>query len=766
MSKTGKWTRVNRHNPSEKSIIDYITTNKNGKDNIFNIEIDEEGTKRLKNPKSESDHNTITAKISTNFTSKERKTIKKWKIDNNTNWETYNRSLNELIRKNKDNQMNIENMMTEALKRSVGSRTINISDECKPREPEQIRNLRKKKREKRKIFENSDPNLRRESLNEYYEAQRQLRTAIEEEEKQKIRKTIAEITNSKDKNAIWKVRRKLLGKKRIDFDTVDEDGNSITDPEQAKDHIANYFEDLYQAREADEGGSLWTEVILKANEETRRKCDSGEKLPAITMVELNQVKKKLKRRKSCGPDNIPNEAIIHANRENTNEIRKQFNKILDENTIPKQWKCGRIITIYKGKGTKGKCSSERGINISSNMGKLFERIINERTKTLLNITDMQGGGKKGSNTVDHILALKEAITMGKSVYMAFLDVTKAYDKAWAEGIMYVLNKQGINNRLWSTIKKLNEDLNATVETKHGDTRTIKMRDNIRQGGVLSVIMYATLMDEIAKEVKERNLGIKLNEGDKIGCLLWMDDVAFIAENREELQEMLDITEKISMKYRIKFGEEKSKIIKIGKKLPQHDFYLGRMKLGYCEKYKYLGVMFSSKNNMDEHLKETKKKVEAAYNTAMAIAGSTDLKNVELKVIWEMIEICILPIITYGWEATTPRKSDEKQLKQMMDNIIKRVLITPPGTPWEPLYIETGIHEVGLTIKRNRINYMDKMEKSQNNILKMIRDNHSPKGWWKNNSEERQNITGEPEQETPSGGTTHPKKNKKIQLRRK
>ena len=70
---------------------------------------------------------------------------------------------------------------------------------------------------------------------------------------------------------------------------------------------------------------------------------------------------------------------------------------------PESWKKGTIITIYKGKGQKGKCSNERGITLSSNMGKLYERIINNRAKKKVQISDMQGGGKKGANTVDHIL---------------------------------------------------------------------------------------------------------------------------------------------------------------------------------------------------------------------------------------------------------------------------------------------------------------------------------------------------------------------------
>ena len=38
----------------------------------------------------------------------------------------------------------------------------------------------------------------------------------------------------------------------------------------------------------------------------------------------------------------------------------------------------------------------------------------------------------------------------------------------------------------------------------------------------------------------------------------MDDVALVADNRNEMQKMLDITDKTAKKYHIKFGEEKSK----------------------------------------------------------------------------------------------------------------------------------------------------------------------------------------------------------------
>ena len=76
--------------------------------------------------------------------------------------------------------------------------------------------------------------------------------------------------------------------------------------------------------------------------------------------------------------------------------------------IPERWQEGEIKRLYKGKGQKGKCSNERGITLASNVGKVVERIINERVKKEVYITEAQGGGIPGNATVDHLVALRES----------------------------------------------------------------------------------------------------------------------------------------------------------------------------------------------------------------------------------------------------------------------------------------------------------------------------------------------------------------------
>ncbi len=71
-----------------------------------------------------------------------------------------------------------------------------------------------------------------------------------------------------------------------------------------------------------------------------------------------------------------------------------------------------------------------------------------------------------------------------------------------------------------------------------------------------VIEFANLIDDICKQLHRKNQGIPINEEDKMGCLLRMDDVALISSGRETLQQMMECTNYISRRYCIELGAAK------------------------------------------------------------------------------------------------------------------------------------------------------------------------------------------------------------------
>ena len=209
-------------------------------------------------------------------------------------------------------------------------------------------------------------------------------------------------------------------------------------------------------------------------------------------------------------------------------------------------------------------------------------MLDNRIKNTINITESQAGGRAGKATSDHLAVLNMYIQTSKKqkkpLFIAFLDVTKAYDKAWIDAIIYAASKSGFKGKNLRIMKNLNSNLTATIKTKYGDTRTITIKDSIRQGGVLTVVEYTNMMDEIAKQITIRDQGNQtLGETQFNGCLLWMDDVALIHNNPEELQAMLDTTNEIATRYHL---------------------------------------TINNKENLDDHLTRIKSKSEAAYQTIL------------------------------------------------------------------------------------------------------------------------------------------------------
>ena len=106
----------------------------------------------------------------------------------------------------------------------------------------------------------------------------------------------------------------------------------IENPSQAKTHIANYFETLYQSREGEPNYEEWTKHIKNTVDTIAKNNAKSQDENPFSTQELNKCIKTLKRRKSTGPDNIPNEALIEADPITRAIYRETLNKVYTEDT--------------------------------------------------------------------------------------------------------------------------------------------------------------------------------------------------------------------------------------------------------------------------------------------------------------------------------------------------------------------------------------------------------------------------------------------------
>ena len=153
----------------------------------------------------------------------------------------------------------------------------------------------------------------------------------------------------------------------------------------------------------------------------------------VTMLEVLQIVKDLPNAKSSGLDGLNGESLKYAHPLLCLLLSIGFTCMFKHCYIPQCMINSVIIPLIKIKcGDHTDKNNYRPIALSSIISKVFEHIIAERLEVYLWTNDNQFGFKSGHSTDLFIYALSEFIEYFKSrstsVYVAFLDASKAFDK--------------------------------------------------------------------------------------------------------------------------------------------------------------------------------------------------------------------------------------------------------------------------------------------------------------------------------------------------
>ena len=115
--------------------------------------------------------------------------------------------------------------------------------------------------------------------------------------------------------------------------------------------------------------------------------------------------------------------------------------------IPESLKSGIILPLFKGKGAKANNKDNyRGITLFPTLCKIYEMILLNRLDNFAAhkgfFSEMQFGFQEGVGCTEASFTILETINhkleRGSKVFSCFLDVRKAFDTVWTDGILYKL----------------------------------------------------------------------------------------------------------------------------------------------------------------------------------------------------------------------------------------------------------------------------------------------------------------------------------------
>jgi len=119
-----------------------------------------------------------------------------------------------------------------------------------------------------------------------------------------------------------------------------------------------------------------------------------------------------------------------------------------------------------------------------------------------------------------------------------------------------------------------------------------VRAGVRQGGILSPVLFAVYVDVLVHRLKSANIGCKMFD-IYYGCLLYADDIVLLAHTctLNGMQQMLDICTEYGVDCDVKFNDSKSVAMRVGPRfnVACKALELSGKSIRFVDSVKYLGV---------------------------------------------------------------------------------------------------------------------------------------------------------------------------------
>jgi hypothetical protein len=208
------------------------------------------------------------------------------------------------------------------------------------------------------------------------------------------------------------------------------------------------------------------------------------------------------------------------------------------------------------------------------------------------LTDEQGGFRPGRGCVDQIFCFWETLRSrrGMKIFCCFIDIKKAYDRVFRAGLWKMVWDKGIRGKMWRVLKCLYGEVESCVLINGMKTDWFPVRVGVRQGCVLSPVLFAIFIDGVAEELRELGIGVPVGD-EVLSLLMYADDIVLLAESEEELQNMLGVVYEYSRKWRFELSDKKTEVVVFGGKVKGswEGFFIGEKKLKIVKGYRYLGI---------------------------------------------------------------------------------------------------------------------------------------------------------------------------------
>ena len=236
----------------------------------------------------------------------------------------------------------------------------------------------------------------------------------------------------------------------------------------------------------------------------------------------------------------------------------------------------------------------RSIAVSSILLKILDKIVLKKHEVVLSTSDLQFGFKSHHSSTQCTFLLNQIVDhytqRSGTCYAALLDATKAFDRVHYVRLFQLLLQRGFCPMLAKLLLTMYTQQSLVVQWQGCSSAPFPCRNGIKQGAVLSPVLFCVYVDTLLARLSESDVGCFYGNLFA-GAICYADDLTLLAPSPAAMQTLLNVCSDFAEEYDVQFNCTKSNIVLFGAKRHQHRpaLLLSGNALPYCDNALHLGL---------------------------------------------------------------------------------------------------------------------------------------------------------------------------------
>lgn len=278
----------------------------------------------------------------------------------------------------------------------------------------------------------------------------------------------------------------------------------------------------------------------------------------------------------------------------------------------------------------------------------------------------------------------------KPLFIAFIDLTKAFDMVSRSGLFSILRKIGCPPRLLSIIKCFHNNMHSTVFFDGTTSDPFPVNSGVKQGCVLAPTLFGVFFSVLLRHAfNDCSEGVYIHtradgglfniarlrakrkvETVLIRELLFADDAALTSHSEAGLQQLVNRFSEACKEFGLTISLSKTNIMRQGI-VCQPSISIDGHILDVVDDYVYLGSNISSTMSLDREV--TSRIGKAAAVMANLNERVWDNTYLTTKTKMSVYQACVLSTLLYGSETWALYAKQTKQLNSFHVRCLRRIL---------------------------------------------------------------------------------------------